>query len=406
MKIIYLIEFFLLQFITTKEILKKIDRNLSSEPAESEFAVQRSNPNNPKNLTNCNKKMLNSYGLTGNSSAQETTHKYCPMINKNCCNPKDETLTMHMWNSNSKYGIEKYYEMYLFSLKYLLGFSDEGFNLANDFAQSKNSVCREAADEFVNLKIDNNVALEMYRNFEYSLEKIGDLRRGFYCILCDAKTHNDLKEFWNTPNEKYRNRLYFSQDYCKKLVTDTIKTSYYTVNYLKKFLESLSTLVSCKANNTTQLEFPVSHEEKLKVRNCFFFREKYFFFFCEKYCESLEITKPSPIFDGNLKALRNFVNHIALYRKEVFYYPSRNNFIKDISHIEGFLKNNFKDAIETDIFIRSTNNNLTFDKMKTDVVYHGGIEPFDSVENSLYQIVLSGVDVFKVLGGLVLALMV
>lgn len=380
---------FLLKILVLKTTLsKKILRNLSE--------TFRTSTESPKSLTTCNKKMLNSYGLTGYQSATETTHKYCPMVNKNCCNPKDETLSMHTWNANAKYQIETYYEMYLFSLKYLLGFSNEALNLARDYKDSKNGVCGQAAQKLVNLKMDENVSGEIFRNLEFSLEKMGDLRRGFYCVLCDAKTHADLREFWNTPNERYKNRLYFSQDFCKRLVSDTIKSSYYTVNYLKKFLESFATLVSCKAGNSTQIEYPVPHEELLKIRNCFFFKEKYFFFFCEKYCESLDLTKPSPIFDGNVKVLRNFFNHISLYRKEVFYYPAKNFLVKDVSHIESFLRRDFEKAVQTDVFLKSTNNNLTFDSMKSDVVFHGGIEPFGSVENNLYQLLLESLDCLKV----------
>ena len=73
-------------------------------------------------------------------------------------------------------------------------------------------------------------------------------------------------------------------------------------------------MISCKANNSTTIEFELPKEEVREIRNCMFFRDRKFFFFCEKYCENFNLTKFVPIFDGYLEQLKNFTRHIARYR--------------------------------------------------------------------------------------------
>lgn len=75
--------------------------------------------------------------------------------------------------------------------------------------------------------------------------------------------------------------MFYSEDFCKTLVADTISSAYYTSHYVKNFLESFGKMISCKANNSTYIEFEIPKEEIKQVRNCIFFKDKSFFFFCE-----------------------------------------------------------------------------------------------------------------------------
>ena len=52
---------------------------------------------------------------------------------------------MGYWNSDPKYKIERWYETYLMSLKYILGYSSEVFKLAEQFKNDGNIDCQEAS---------------------------------------------------------------------------------------------------------------------------------------------------------------------------------------------------------------------------------------------------------------------
>lgn len=56
--------------------------------------------------------------------------------------------------------------------------------------------------------------------------------------------------------------------------------------------------------------FEVSFWTNQRVKNCYFFKDKFFFFFCENYCEEFHLTKSEGIFDGELEQIKKFVDQI------------------------------------------------------------------------------------------------
>lgn len=131
---------------------------------------------------------MTSYGLSGISKPSSVAHPYCPHLKKNCCSVNDATLSLEFWNSQSRKIIETYYETYLISLKYILGYSVEGTNLAEDFRDSENETCREASEKYFEMNLNPKITEDVYRTFVMGLERLGELRKGFYCVLCDANT--------------------------------------------------------------------------------------------------------------------------------------------------------------------------------------------------------------------------
>lgn len=73
-------------------------------------------------------------------------------------------------------------------MKYILGYSIEGINLAEDFKNSENSKCKSAAQTYTEMNMNPQITQDVYSSFVQSLENIANLRKGFYCILCDATT--------------------------------------------------------------------------------------------------------------------------------------------------------------------------------------------------------------------------
>lgn len=344
----------------------------------------------------CNQTMMISYGLTGYSKPQTMTHKYCPLITHNCCTPQDETLTMELWNSQSRYLIEKYYETYLYSVKYILGFSQEGMDLARDYENDSNLTCRDSAADFLDMNMNLKVTEDIYKAFVISLEKMGEVRRGFYCVLCDARTQTRLKDFWSSTNLFYKDRMYYSKDFCRKLVENTIRSSYFTVFYLKRYAENLATLINCRTKKTEELVYEIPYWTKHQVKNCYYFKDKYFFFFCERYCQKFHLTKANSIFDGDLTELKKFVDLIIETRHEAFDDPSNNILMNGLTYEEDILKYNYEDVFKNDVFFKSSTNRVQLEKFKTDIVYWGGMDPWESCENSLYQLVLAKSSILKI----------
>lgn len=103
---------------------------------------------------------------------------------------------------------------------------------------------------------------DIYKTYTNAMDEVGKLRKGFYCILCDARTQEKLRDFYAVTNIIYSDRVYLNQEFCKTLVEKTIRASFFTVFYLKRFSENLSTLIQCKVGTGQQLIYDVSYWTK------------------------------------------------------------------------------------------------------------------------------------------------
>ena len=387
----------LLIFMRFTKIVSKHDRILADTISSTNPTTNKAQITLAVDATlTCNQELMISYGLQGYSKPLNQVHQYCPSVAQNCCTPDDEKSTMYYWTTDSKNKIERYYEIYLYSLKYILGFSGEGFLLARDYEKSPKIECKEAAADYIAMNLNPKLTLEMYNAFVTSLARMGDIRRGFFCTLCDARTQSRLRDFWALTNLFYQDRIYFSKEFCQKLVDYTIRASYFVVNYLKRYSENLATLMNCKSGATEKLVYDIPFWTRQQVKNCFFFKNKYFFFFCENYCEKFHLTKASDILDGDLLNLKKFVDHISKYRNDVFYYPSNNLLMDGMTYEENFMKEMYPEVLRDTVFFRAgSQQQVMLDKFKTDVVYYGGMNPFEAAENCKYELVLASVNVIK-----------
>ena len=344
----------------------------------------------------CNQEMLISYGLEGYHTAKLESHSFCPKITSNCCSNQDEQTSMHLWSNQVKFVVERYYETYLYSIKYLLGFSNELYLLAREFEVNDNSTCRNAAVDYISMNFNAKSTQDTYMGFRNALDTMGEIRRGFYCVLCDAKTQSKLKDFWASTNLFYKDRVYFSKEFCRTLVDNTIRASYYTVYYLKRYVENMATLINCKTNSNTELVYEIPFWTQQHIKNCYYFRKKYFFYFCERYCENFHLTKANPILDGDIGELKKFVDLVMTNRHNAFQYPNSNILMDGVGFEEDYLKYYYNEVFKDTVFYRPTTQQVMLDQFKTDVVYYGGMDPWGSVQDSLYTLVLAGCGFVKV----------
>lgn len=365
-------------------------------------------PNQPRKLAakltvnpnfTCNQQMMMSYGLTGLSVPSSEPHKYCPGLKSNCCTLQDAENSMFLWTTDSKQRVEKFYEVYLYLLKYILGFSAEGGLLAKDFATSADSTCKTAANDFLEMNLNPKLTNIIYGSFADSVTSLATMRKGFYCILCDALTQQALNEFWSIVSLFYSNRVYFSTEFCTTLVDKTIQSAYFASTYVKRFSEDLTTLMNCKVGGTTSMTYDVSFLERQQIKNCFFFKANYFFFFCENYCERFDLVRPSDLLDNQFLQLKKFFSYIRDNKDKAFYNPN-NNVLSAGSYEERYVTDEMEYVTSIRVFFpAATSSQVDLATYKTDVVYSGGMNPWPSVDGALYQLVIAGISI-KTIGTL------
>ncbi len=263
-------------------------------------------------------------------------------------------------------------------------------DLAVEFSKKEKGLCQEAAIDYLSMNINPKITQDVYTTYVKALEKLGEVRRGFYCILCDAQTQAKLRDFWASTNIFYKDRIYFSKEFCRKLVDNTIRSSFFTSFYLKRYTEDMAMLIGCKKGNPVEKEYEISFWVQQQVKNCYYFKDKYFFFFCERYCDKFHIAKPNGILDGDLNELKKFYDIIKENRHQVFNRPSNNLLMNfGLTYEESLLEENFESVFRDNIFFTPLVKRVRLDEFKTDIVYWGGMNPWDSCENSTYELILA-----------------
>ena len=377
---------FQLLLLVSADLLYQKKRILQDQPLIQEVTSEESIPGDFV----CNGEMMLSYGLLGNVKPSTEPHKYCPSIRNNCCTPQDSDTTMYFWQNDSRNRVEKYYEVFLYMVKYIMGYSAEGNLISKDFMTSSNTRCSNAAKDLAEMNLNPKLASVIYSTMAEAVVALGDLRKGFFCIICDARTQKALKDYWSVTNLFYNDRVYFSSEFCRKLVERTIKASYFLVTYVKRFSENLQTLMSCKAGSTTSMTYEISFLRKTQIKNCFFFKDKFFFFYCENYCEGFHLTKPSLLLDREIGELKKFFMFIKDNKDKVFYNPSNNVLINGF-YEEDFVVQNIEKVEKTLMFLpAASKSTVNLAEFQTDIVYSGGMDPWLSVDMSEYQMVVSG----------------
>ena len=104
----------------------------------------------------------------------------------------------------------------------MLGFKSEADQIANDLSSSDNRKCREVSNKYLESNFNDNLVNFISESIENSVDHISNVRKGFFCMVCDAQSHKELSNYWVSLDEKYKERMYFSKSFCRRLVNEQI----------------------------------------------------------------------------------------------------------------------------------------------------------------------------------------
>lgn len=239
---------------------------------------------------------MGNYGLKGMEYPEMKMHRYCPSIRRNCCSGEDIARSMDLWITNDRDFIRKYYDTYLTSVLYLMGWVEESGKLAlefessgtkdfsshnsnvrllkneqnnhgeeirkildplssdagPDFSKSEQDVCNYASAQMMSLRANKSTMKADYSAIKSYITKMIELRSGFYCNLCDADSQEKIDKMWkhsSTEEDSTPNVFIFGRQFCNEFLINSITIVKYVLDTFRKYLNSLALLLVCKKNS-------------------------------------------------------------------------------------------------------------------------------------------------------------
>lgn len=391
------------------------------------------------NSNRCNREILNNYLISGYDSPQLENHKFCPNITFNCCTEKDQNATMENWNTIFRTRIQKYYSVYINSIRFLLGYyeqfniiaADLNKNLDENFVpghfnstgeahqvdpviqQRMNSHCIETARNFLDFKFDKSLMLLILNRAIRLTSTFIKLRSSFFCTLCDGQAQEMLKGFWQGGNSRVKETMFFSRDFCEQFVEETIDGAFNYSLYLTTYLNHIKKLSDCKLgeksdkfkdlHDNLRMEFNKEADVD-SIKECFDNKDNGVLPHCEKYCNQFNLSFINKTIEGDTVKLYKFVNFVSLRRYSIFKNQT-NIFTEDVAFLRTQIEMDFEGSKDLYMFFNPSHQKKLLDEMDSDVVSLGGINPFDSGNDNMYLVVLAGVEIISVILGIMSVLL-
>lgn len=155
--------------------------------------------------------------------------------------------------------------------------------------------------------------------------------------------------------------------------------------------------MKCIINNKQiqNLTYSVGYMREKRVKNCYYFKEKYFFFFCEGYCEDFSLIKSAGIVEGDLSEIKPFVEFFNNYKEQLFEDPGTNVLMGGMSYEEEYLMENLGNFAKEVVFFPPMSDEVDLKGFEIDVDISSGVNPYFSAEHSQFNIAIAGVEIMK-----------
>ena len=176
------------------------------------------------------------------------------------------------------------------------------------FNQDKLDYCLGAEADFKAHKVSVKDTVELIETLRPELRSILELKRGFYCGICDKK----MSSFINTKS----NKISLDKEFCY----DTVKKfkkylEWKNVDFLEYILKAYQFL-KCFSDDGSPQKMPFKfmdpkHEKHLPMmKSCMTIKNKKEVGSCIPICDTFDYVHYSPVFDGEKKFIHKMINFI------------------------------------------------------------------------------------------------
>lgn len=294
--------------------------NSPQTPAPSSHTVE--NENEPEDesseTSNCNQNLMESFDLDGQPKTTPDVNYLCPGINSNCCSYQTQLSIYKKYDIKDERGkIKHVYD----NLSTALSQVYKAFTLVEHKSAEmlpyttdmKFSNCARLAEKIQEVNIAS-FGNEIVGRFNQAAGFLKTARNGFYCSICDAKTH----KFYDILKQKFQT----SAKFCAQLTGAVM--NYYLFRY--KFFPRISRLltqwaVSCdmrgnfdptakiKAGSKFYSNTPFAGVVERCARN---YNKPGAILGCQKLCQRFNPIKLDRYFEGEVDKMQSLAKFIHL----------------------------------------------------------------------------------------------
>lgn len=271
----------------------------------------------PDKESRCNKKMIETFGLSGFLTPRKETLPACPGIKLTCCGPTDQFSMLTVWKTKVKPKIESHMgsiRTKMFALKLVLQKLER-----KDFILL---LQKSGLEDVERVKLENNFYAIQDANLDSVLnnflqsgltiqtDKVLRLYSSFYCVICDFNSHQFIKV--------RERKMVFNDDSCRLLVDSTLGFAEELNLRLGLHLQMYSEIMAVLLENEDKLTIPFAEAMAKSMRTCRrsigFDVPKYES--CRSYCRFFNLNTHSPMIEGFPNYFDKFMDQAERFFKK------------------------------------------------------------------------------------------
>ena len=385
----------------------------------------------------CFHELLSGYGFQADVKNLGEANPLCPNIKSNCCGPKDQKKSLEHFKYTDSHYYENHQKVILYIIKYILGFSKQYRQIANDYmifyrsddnkeanvdqnkSDSKNfkeykftkseHCYRNARKVLKNGYNDRTHIQAMYYNINRKINFLQNTRRAFYCTVCDAESRYAFGNYrWFLRWVKFET-IHIDSSFCGDLINNLAEIIYQIHYDLQKYVRNVMKMMVCvgdsvedssynnqnnnKNNNRNKItdedfiKFPFGSNLDATLSICLNYplSNSKLKFFCAFFCSMWRYTNFTAMFDQDIQSAYKTFEFLR-ERKDALPNSLENGFNDDMAKLETTIIAAYTETVNAKqfYFSNSTSGNYhDFDTVVNFIFY--GVHPIEQGENSQYK---------------------
>ena len=278
--------------------------------------------------------------------------------------------------------------------------------------------CNMAAAKVIKLNTSKSLMKADFSSIKSYFTKLVEVRKGFYCIICDSESQEKLTKSWKIifPHDGENaqiDKFIMGDNFCSNFSNIAIPYVYYIFDTLKVYLDAASTLMVCQKEKLISMDaekeltiqnkkiefksrpvYKISSKERSTFQKCFTLKGSKNVFACQQFCSWFDLTATNRILDGDLHQIKEFVSFIK-HNKNLFENPENNILVDDIQQTEATLSLNWNTVLGTKSFFTSSDKFGVMDVENTIIFNGDAMNPFDPSVDNGYILNFEFVQVFR-----------